>query len=354
MDGIDAALVDIGANSIRILHTRDHPYSSALRDDLLAAVAVPLDEDIPQLADLQRRTGECFRDAALALLRDAGVNASAVTAIGSHGQTVRHQPNAVHPFTLQIGDPEIIAAGTGITTVADFRSADIAAGGQGAPLAPFFHEWLFAVPDTSRVILNIGGIANLTLLSPGQATVGFDTGPGNTLMDAWTRKHCASPYDRNGAWASTGTVNPELLQRFLADDYFSALPPKSTGFEHFNFRWITAANINAIEAADVQATLCALTAQSIANAVHSFAPRTAELLVCGGGIHNAELIRRISALLPTNTIASTMTAGLHPDWVEAVAFAWLAKRRLQNLPGNLPSVTGARHAAMLGTIHQPR
>lgn len=354
MDGIDAALVDIGESAIRILHTRDQPYPSRLRHDLLAATAIPLREELPQLDELNRRTGECFRDAALALLRDAGINAAAVTAIGSHGQTVRHQPNAPLPFTLQIGDPEIIAVGTGITTVADFRSADIAAGGQGAPLTPFFHQWLFAAPDIDRVILNIGGIANVTLLSPGHATIGFDTGPGNTLMDAWTRKHRSAPYDHNGDWANSGNLNPALLRRFLADEYFAASPPKSTGFEHFNLRWIAAADISNISAPDVQATLCALTAQSIADAVHRFAPRTSELLVCGGGVHNAVLMGQIAALLPTTSVASTMTAGLHPDWVEAVAFAWLAKRRLSGLPGNLPHVTGAREAVELGTIHQPR
>jgi len=354
MDGIDAVLVDIGESAIQILHTRELPYPSELRHDLLAAVTIPLDEEIPDLAELHRRTGECFRDAALALLRDAEVSVSEVTAIGSHGQTVRHQPNAAQPFTLQIGDPEIIATGTGITTVADFRSADIAAGGQGAPLAPFFHEWLFAAPGINRVVLNIGGIANLTLLTAGHATIGFDTGPGNTLMDAWTRKHRATPYDRNGDWANSGTPNPALLQRFLADEYFSAPPPKSTGFEHFNLRWIAAAEIGDVAAVDVQATLCSLTAQSIADAVHRFAPRASELLVCGGGVHNIWLMQQITALLPTTKVASTITAGLHPDWVEAVAFAWLAKRRLLGLPGNLPSVTGAGRAVELGTIHQPR
>ncbi|MDA1063720.1 MAG: anhydro-N-acetylmuramic acid kinase [Proteobacteria bacterium] len=353
MDGIDAALVDIGETSIEIVHTRDQPYPGELRDDLLAAIGVPLDEELPHLADLERRTGECFRDAALALLKDAGISSNAVTAIGSHGQTVRHQPNAERPFTLQIGDPAIIATGTGITTVADFRSADIAVGGQGAPLAPVFHEWLFRTPGVYRAILNIGGIANLTLLSPGHATVGFDTGPGNTLMDAWTRKHHAAPYDRNGDWANSGTPNATLLRRFLEDDYFATAPPKSTGFEHFNLHWIAAANVAEVAAVDVQATLCALTAQTISDALRRFAPRTSEVLVCGGGVHNAELMRQIGWRLAATTVASTATAGLHPDWVEAVAFAWLAMRRMQNLPGNLPSVTGAREAVTLGSIHRP-
>jgi len=353
MDGIDAALVRFDKQSIDILHTRTHPYDSALQADLRAAIAVPLHQDLPRVDDLQRRTGECFRDAAVALLREAGVAATAVTAIGSHGQTLRHQPDAPQPFTLQVGDPKLIASGTGITTVADFRSADIAAGGQGAPLAPHFHEWLFADRDVHRAVLNIGGIANLTILSAENATQGFDTGPGNTLMDAWIREHRELPFDRDGAWAGSGTVNPDLLRRWLADPYFAALPPKSTGFEYFNLPWIRAADIGSLKTADVQATLCALSARTISDALQTFAPQTTELLVCGGGIHNQVLMQRIKDNLPAKQVVSTATAGLDPDWVEAVAFAWLAMRRLQNLPGNLPSVTGAREAVLLGTIHHP-
>jgi len=354
MDGIDAALVEINDASIRILRSNAHPYPSALRNELLAAISVPLHEELPNLALLHEQTGECFRDAAITLLRDAGVSAASVAAIGSHGQTLRHQPNAAQPFTLQIGNPDIIAAGTGITTVADFRSADIAAGGQGAPLAPGFHEWLFGAAGVQRAVLNIGGIANLTLLSPGQATIGFDTGPGNTLLDAWIRKQRAAPFDKDGRWANSGNVSPALLQRFLGDPYFAAAPPKSTGFEHFNLPWIAAADIAGIAAVDVQATLCTLSAQTIADALLRFAPGTTEVLVCGGGIHNPVLMELIAARLPAVNVVSTATAGLHPDWVEAAAFAWLAMRRLRNLPGNLPSVTGARVAVRLGNIHEPR
>ncbi len=353
MDGIDAALVEINASSIEILHARDHAYPAALRAQLLTAIGIPMDQDIPNIAELDRRTGECFRDATLDLLQHAGVAATSVTAIGSHGQTLRHQPNADRPFTLQIGDPTIVAAGTGITTVADFRSADIAVGGQGAPLTPLFHEWLFRLPGVCRVVLNIGGIANVTLLSGQQATIGFDAGPGNTLMDAWIRKHGAATFDLNGDWASSGTANAALLQRFLSDPYFSAAPPKSTGFEHFNLRWIEAAEIEGIDIADVQATLCALTAQTISDAIATFAPNTTEVLVCGGGVHNAALMTQIRERLANADVESTATAGLSPDWVEAVAFAWLAMRRLQNLPGNLPAVTGARQAVPLGAVHQP-
>jgi anhydro-N-acetylmuramic acid kinase len=353
MDGIDAALVEFDESSAKVLQTAGHPYPAELRADLLTAISIPVESEIPNIAELDREIGECFRDAALSLLEQADIDASTVTAIGSHGQTVRHQPNAESPFTLQIGNPKIIADGTGITTVADFRSADIAAGGQGAPLAPFFHEWLFQIPDVHRAVLNIGGIANLTLLAEHAATIGFDTGPGNTLMDAWTRKHRNTPFDRNGDWAKSGTVDAGLLRRFLADPYFAATPPKSTGFEAFNLRWIEAADTSGIAAADIQATLCQLTAQTIADAVVAFAPQTSDLLVCGGGVHNLALMERLRDSLNSIAIDSTATAGLDPDWVEAAAFAWLAMRRMHELPGNLPSVTGAREAVRLGTIHLP-
>jgi anhydro-N-acetylmuramic acid kinase len=212
MDGIDSALLEFGESSLQILQTREHPYTDEFRENLLAAIRVPLEQEIPDLAELDRCTGMFFRDAALALLADAGIDAADITAIGSHGQTLRHQPNAVRPFTLQVGDPSIIATGTGITTVADFRSADVAAGGQGAPLAPLFHQWLFQSPGRCRVVLNIGGIANITVLSDEYDPIGFDTGPANTLMDAWIRNQRDQAFDRDGAWAGSGTVNTELLQ----------------------------------------------------------------------------------------------------------------------------------------------
>jgi anhydro-N-acetylmuramic acid kinase len=353
MDGIDAALVEFSDSTMTILQTLDHAYPTDLRDDLLAAIRLPVQQDISNVDNLNRRCGECFRDAALALLRAANVKASDVKAIGSHGQTLRHQPNAVPAFTLQIGDPQIIAAGTGITTIADFRSADIAAGGQGAPLTPIFHEWLFRKPGTHRAVLNIGGIANLTLLTDGLDTIGFDTGPGNTLMDAWIREHRGVAFDRDGEWAGSGTTDEALLQRLLSDAYFAAKPPKSTGFEQFNLHWMQQADLSATAATDVQATLCALTATTISDALQRFAADVTEVLVCGGGVHNLTLMAQLQKQLPGIQVASTATAGLNPDWVEAVAFAWLALRRLQGLPGNLPGVTGARAPVALGVIHQP-
>lgn len=352
MDGIDAALVRFDEASLQILCTGDYPYPATLRTELLDAIAVPLEHEIDNINELNAAAGKCFRDAALALLSAAGVDASAVTAIGSHGQTLRHQPDHATPFTLQIGAPELIARGTGITTVADFRRADIAAGGQGAPLAPVFHDWLFRRQGVNRGVLNIGGIANITLLADGEATVGFDTGPGNSLLDRWMQKHRGEPLDRDGAWAASGEVSDELLQRFLSDPYFAAPPPKSTGFEHFNLRWVEAHGCEAWAPEDVQATLCALSAQTIADAVISLPAGLDELLVCGGGVHNPTLMRALQNRLPGIAVMSTSVAGLDPDWVEACAFAWLAMRRLRELPGNLPSVTGAREAVLLGTVYQ--
>jgi anhydro-N-acetylmuramic acid kinase len=275
-----------------------------------------------------------------------------IRAIGSHGQTLRHQPDAITPYSLQIGNPATIASGTGITTVADFRSADIAAGGQGAPLVPPFHQWLFG--GENRVILNIGGIANVTLLQPGDAPViGFDTGPGNTLMDRWIQKHRKQAFDRNGAWAASGSCIDELLESMLTYGYFRLEPPKSTGLDDFNLDWLAGHGISHYDATDVQATLSELTAKTVADAVNRHAPQAGELFVCGGGAHNADLLQRLGRHLPGTRIATTAVVGLDPDWVEAVAFAWLAMRALAGKTGNLPSVTGASRKVVLGTIHSP-
>jgi anhydro-N-acetylmuramic acid kinase len=353
MDGIDAALVEFGDASLNLINTTSHNYPPGLREQLLDAISLPLHQDIDNVAELDRATGDAFRDAALALLEDAGVDSSAVRAIGSHGQTLRHQPDADEPFSLQIGDPQRIADGTGLPTVGNFRSADIEAGGQGAPLAPYFHEWLLRTPGATRCVLNIGGVANVTVLADKQDTIGFDTGPGNSLMDAWIRKHRALPFDRDGRWAATGAVDEDLLRQLLTDSYFALDPPKSTGFEHFNLAWIEGHPVAAIEPADVQATLCRLSAVSITDAIRDFAPTCAEVLVCGGGVHNSVLINEIDSRLPNIAVNSTASAGLDPDWVEAVAFGWLAMRHLQGLPGNLPSVTGASEAVVLGCLYQP-
>jgi len=351
MDGIDAALVSFGDGSVEVHATHAHRYPIELRKRLIAAIRNPDKCTIDETGQLDQWTGACFRDAVLTLLADAQVAADQVTAIGSHGQTLRHQPDADHPFTIQVGDPTIIAKGTGITTVADFRRADLALGGQGAPLTPLFHEWLFRRAGSNKVILNIGGIANITILpAADQASSGFDTGPGNTLLDAWINKYREESFDPNGSWAAQGTIDDDLLSRLLADPYFQAAPPKSTGFEYFNLEWLEAAGTAKIAPVDVQATLCALTARSVSAAIQNFAAATSEVFVCGGGVHNAELMMQLRAALADSQVNSTATVGLDPDWVEAAAFAWLAMRTMDGLTGNLPAVTGAQRATILGAI----
>ena len=352
MDGIDAVLATFDDHQVDIVATHNRPYAETLRHALLRAVSAPVNEPIDNIGSLDRQVGEFFRDTTLELIQKSGIAPSEIKAIGSHGQTVRHQPDAVRPYSLQIGNPDIIAAGTGITTVADFRSADIAAGGQGAPLVPPFHDWLFGDTGRDRVILNIGGIANLTLLRADNSPVlGFDTGPGNTLLDRWVHKHRREPFDRGGKWAAEGKCVDALLTRLLDFQYFHLDPPKSTGLEDFNLTWLGEYGVDAYEPADVQATLVELTARSIADAVRAYSPGAQELFVCGGGAHNEELLLRLARHLPATRIDTTATVGLDPDWVEAAAFAWLAMRTMNNQTGNLPSVTGARRKVVLGAIH---
>ena len=356
MDGIDAALVAFGDHECEVKATQAVDYPKDLRDELLTASRQPAQCTVDKIGQLDRWIGECFRDATLQLLKYANVDSRSVVAIGSHGQTLRHQPRGARPFTLQIGDPNIIASGTGITTVGDFRRRDLAVGGEGAPLAPAFHRWLFADTDKSRAVLNIGGIANVTMLSnTTDRVIGFDTGPGNTLLDGWIRANLDKPFDSDGGWSRSGTVNEPLLGQMLADPYFDQPPPKSTGFEYFNGGWTRSrlASLGGltIPAADIQATLAELSARTIATSILKFAPDIDEVLVCGGGIHNADLMQRLRGYLTGAQVSSTDLYGLHPDWVEAAAFAWLAKRRLEGKTGNLPEVTGASRAAVLGAIY---
>jgi anhydro-N-acetylmuramic acid kinase len=352
MDGIDAALVRFSDSSLDILQTLQQDYPEDLRRRLIESrsdTSLRSCDDVPAL---HLEVGRCFRDAAQALLALAKTEATEIAAIGSHGQTLRHEPESDRPFSLQIGDADLIAEGTGITTIADFRRADIELRGQGAPLAPAFHEWLFRNKDMTRVVLNIGGIANVTVLhGDDRETTGFDTGPGNTLLDAWALQNLHTPYDENGDWGASGTVAGDLLSKLASDSYFAASAPKSTGFEYFNLDWLDTAIARHYDPADVQATLCQLTADSIAAAIGTAAPDANEVLVCGGGVHNLDLMRRLQDNLPGTKVASTSIAGLDPDWVEAAAFAWLAMRTTNALTGNLPSVTGARRATVLGITH---
>ncbi len=354
VDGVDAALVAIdNAGVPRLLATHQHAFPNDARADIQALMQ-PGENEIDRKGELDMRLGELFADATRELLRASGRQAREIRAIGSHGQTIRHRPRAGQPFTCQIGNPSVIAERTGITTVADFRARDMAAGGEGAPLVPAFHNAVFRKAGVSRAIVNLGGIANVTFLPKGSGApvIGFDTGPGNTLLDHWVTHHRGRSHDSNGEWAATGKVVPPLLARLLADEYFSRQPPKSTGREHFHAGWLTSHLSGTEPVADVQATLSELTARSIADAIRRLLPATAdEVYVCGGGTHNTDLLRRLDAALGDIPLASTRVLGLDPDWIEATAFAWLAHQTLGGHPGNLPSVTGAKRAVVLGGIY---
>jgi anhydro-N-acetylmuramic acid kinase len=357
MDGIDAGLFEIGETTCTTKATLTQEYPGALRTELLHASRNPGSCDVDTIGRLDNWVGECFMQAAEALIARNNVDKSLIRAIGSHGQTIRHQPRSDRPFTLQIGDPNVIAAGTGLTTVADFRRRDMALGGEGAPLATAFHKWFLANPEESRIVLNMGGIANITVLPAGEGTVfGFDTGPGNTLLDAWIQSRKNSRFDGNGLWGDSGRVSAELLAALLDDPYFRSSPPKSTGFEYFNLAWLQKgiAEVSKLESIwdeDVQATLTALTATTIADAVRKYAPATRRVLACGGGVHNAGLMRRLKEQLPSVAVESTAGYGIAPEWVEAATFAWLAKRCLDGEPGNLPDVTGATRPTVLGGVY---
>lgn len=354
VDSIDAALVAIDDNRFDLVATYNHPVSPGVREQILALCRPGVNE-IERLGELDRQIGLAFAEAALNLLTEAGVPPGQIRAIGSHGQTVRHRPPSAErdrrrSFTLQIGDPHTIALRTGITTVADFRRRDIAAGGQGAPLVPLFHQQVFA-GDTGRAVINIGGMANVTGLFDGKI-IGFDTGPGNALLDEWVSRHRGSPYDRDGAWAATGQVDDTLLGVMLADPYFAAAPPKSTGREQFNLDWLVD-KLASTEPppADVQATLTELTARTIVDAIEQLPEPVNELYVCGGGAFNWQLMQRLAALAAPRPVVSTASLGVDPQWVEAMAFAWLASLTISHRAIDTGAVTGATRAVVLGAIH---
>lgn len=352
LDGVDALLVDLGMARPQILADHHHPYPAGLRAALLE-LSHASHPELHQLAQLDVLLGGLYAETVRVLLQGAGIPASNIQAIGSHGQTVRHYPHGPHPYTLQLGDPNVIAERTGITTVADFRRRDIAAGGQGAPLVPAFHAALFRHSEGTRVILNLGGMANITVLpaEEGLPVTGFDTGPGNVLLDGWAQRHRGSAYDADGAWAAGGTPLPALLQRLLAEPYFTQAAPKSTGRERFNLPWLETQLEGGEGAQDVQATLLELTALSVAQAVTGHAAGAEEVLVCGGGAHNSALMLRLAHHLAPRAVTSTARYGVEPQAVEAMAFAWLAQQTLRGKPGNLPAVTGACHPVVLGGIY---
>lgn len=355
-DGIDAALVrfDGEGRTLRceLVHARTFGWDAALRAHLVALGQGADTVSLDTLGTLDGRIAQAFAEAALALLQEAGVPRGHVHAIGSHGQTIRHRPHAEPPFTWQLGDGNVIAERCGIATVADFRRRDVAAGGQGAPLMPAFHAELLGSPHDDRAVLNLGGIANFTLLPVAGDVRGFDTGPANALMDAWCERHTGRAYDADGAFAASGQVIAPLLARLLADPWFALPPPKSTGREHFHLDWLQARMDDAgVAPADVQATLLELTARTVADALQMTQPDTRRVLVCGGGVRNHVLMARLAASLPQAVVESTASHGLDPDYVEAMGFAWLARETLAGRPGNLPAVTGASGRRVLGTVY---
>jgi anhydro-N-acetylmuramic acid kinase len=351
-DGIDAALVRFEQDRPHLVHALTHPWPDALRTQILRVAQDETRLDLDAYGRLDVAIGQVFAEATQQLLTHSGTQPTSVRAIGSHGQTIRHRPTGELPFTLQIGDASVIAERSGIDVVADFRRADVAAGGQGAPLLPAVHAMLLAHPGRTRVVLNLGGIANITVLSAGGQVSGFDTGPANGLMDAWHLRHRGEAFDRDGVFAASGRVHDALLARLLSDPYFALPPPKSTGREHFHLGWLDAQlNDFALSPADVQATLLELTACSVADAIDRHAVDANDVLLCGGGVHNTALVQRLRERLKPRALSSTANHGVDPDYLEATAFAWLARQRLLGLPGNLPAVTGARGLRVLGAVY---
>jgi anhydro-N-acetylmuramic acid kinase len=348
LDGIDAVLAGFDEDRVACRATHYLPFDQALHTEALALQDAGHNE-LHRAATLANRLADAYAGAVKELLAHSRTPASAIQAIGCHGQTIRHAPES--GYTLQLNNPALLAERTGITVVADFRSRDIAAGGQGAPLVPAFHDALFRANAVHRVILNIGGIANLTDLAPGQATTGFDCGPGNMLMDAWTQARRGCPYDKGGDWAGQGIVMPHLLSRLLAHPFLALQPPKSCGREQFNLAWLDQQLTGNERAEDVQATLTRFTAVSSSEAILRYCGTPGELYVCGGGAHNRVLMAAIKEQLPACRVDTTEALGLPADWVEATAFAWLARRAVLGQPGNLPAVTGALGPRILGALY---
>ncbi len=348
-DGVDSALVEFHPAGFSVLASATTPMPPALQAQIESLLR-PGDNEIYRAGILENGLARLFAECALAV---AGDLIARVHAIGVHGQTIRHHPEAA--FTVQICNPSLIAELTNTTVVADFRRRDMAAGGQGAPLAPAFHRALLS-GDGPRAVLNLGGIANVSLLPSTGGVTGFDTGPANTLLDAWSRQNLSERFDRNGAWAAAGRANEILLRQMLTDPFFSMPPPKSTGREYFHLEWLNRqleAISEPINPKDVQATLVELTASSVADAIHRFGSETREVLVCGGGAHNDAVMAALHRRMPEMQIAPSDRYGVDADFVEAIGFAWLARETLAGRPGNVPEVTGARGRRVLGGVYPP-
>ncbi len=359
-DSIDAALLDLSGTP-KLLDKHSHPLPPDTKQEILA-LCQPGDNEIDRMGSLDRQLGHLFAQAVEQLLRQAQLPAQQITAIGSHGQTIRHRPPGTtpQPFSLQIGDPNIIAEETAITTVADLRRRDMAAGGQGAPLAPSFHRALFQPQQGHRCIVNIGGMANISWLAADGTNSGFDTGPGNALLDYWIHKQRQQAFDHNGDWAASGHCDPQLLDKLLQHPFFAQPAPKSTGREAFNAHWLEQQLTHEIDVCDIQATLTALSAHSIAEAIRQSDPRTSveqplEIFICGGGTHNRQMMKLLSHELTARQITSapnsTEQLGIDPDWVEAAGFAWLAKQCIERQTTDTRATTGARQQTILGGIY---
>ncbi len=353
LDGADVVLVGLDDANCELHAARTTPFPEAISARLRNLTETG-EATFAELGTLDVAMGQFFADCVIDLVRDTGTEQSEIEAIGYSGHTVFHKPERPDPFTMQLGDPNAIAAATGIDTVADLRRMDVAHGGQGAPLTPTFHAWRFAAPDEIRVVLNLGGVANITVLDPKSALTGFDTGPANSLLDAWCRRCWNERYDDEGRKARQGNVADDFLALLLDDEYFGRAPPKSTGFEYFNIGWVDSAlerTERKISDLDVLSTLTELTAISAGSAIDTAAPGCARTIVCGGGTFNRFLMERLQTRVPSGRVESSAAHGIAPEWVEAIAFAWLARRRLENLGGNAPSVTGARQSAVLGGLY---
>ena len=354
LDGIDIAIVDFAQHPPRLIHCTTRSYEASLRQRI-REMTMSASANLDSLCQLDVELGNTYADVVKQALEATKLDIAQIRAIGNHGQTIRHSPDTDLPYTLQIGDPNIIVAKTGITTVADFRRKDIALGGQGAPLAPAFHRFMFRSASSDRVIINIGGIANITYLPADSesAVIGFDTGPGNTLSDFWINQYNGQNYDDRGNWAESGDIIDDLLDTLLSNEaYFQRILPKTTGTEYFNSKWLLPQLAHDLASENVQATLVELTARSMAGGIGQLPTVPEECFICGGGVHNDYLLKRLQQALPNCQIQSTNQLGLDPDYVEAVAFAWLARQRMNQQAGNLPTVTRASMTSILGGIYQ--
>ncbi len=348
LDGVDAVLMNFSAQP-QLIATHFHAYPEALREQL-ASLCTSGNDEIDRAGALDIELGQLYAEATNALLRASNTDASRIAAIGCHGQTIRHRPGQ-RGFSIQIGSADVLAVRTGIAVVNNFRNRDMVLGGQGAPLVPAFHAAQFGQPEQSRAIVNIGGMANISLLEGHTVRSGYDTGPGNILLDSWYARYHTGHYDHGGDWSMQGSVIASLLDELLSDPYFHQAAPKSTGREYFNLAWLQRHLAGDEAPEDIQATLLELTASTLCTELEKFSP--ACIYICGGGAHNVALMARLQTLLGQTPVTTTAALGIDPDWVEACAFAWLARARLTGVAGNAPAVTGASRNAILGALYLP-